>query len=113
MGFNLLDSVQSHADHDQQGCSSKIEGDIESSIEDRRQDADGGDINRSPKGDPRKHLINIFSGLLARTDARDITAKFFHIIGDIIWVEGNGRIKLAEEDNESHIEKIIEECARA
>ena len=111
MGFNLLDGIQGHANHNQERGSSKIEGDIELCIENRRQDADGGDINRSSEGDSSEHLIDILSGLLARTDAGDITAEFLHIIGDIIWVEGNGRIKIAEEDDESHIEKIIEECA--
>ena len=110
MGFNLLDCVQGHTDYDQERCSSKIEGDIEFSIEDGGQDADRRDINRSSKSDPSKHLINILSRLLSRTDARDITTKFFHIFGDIIWVKGDGRIKIAEEDDESHIEKIIEEC---
>jgi len=108
MGFNLLNCIQGHANHDQEGCPSKIKGDIKSAIEDCWQDTDGRDIDRSSKSDPRKHLINIFSGLLPRTDTRDITAEFFHIIGNIIWVEGDGRIKIAEEDDESHIEKIVE-----
>ncbi len=109
MGFNLLDGIQGHADDDQERCPSKIEGDIESLIENRWQDADSGDINRSSEGDPGKHLIDIFSRLLAGTDAGDITAKFFHIISDIVWVKGNGRIKIAEEKDESDVEKIVED----
>jgi hypothetical protein len=113
MGFNLLDCVQGYTDYDQEGCSSKIEGDIKFSIEDGGQDADGRDINRSSKSDPSEHFINILSRLLPRTDARDITAKFFHVIGHIIWVKGDRRVKIAKEDDKSHIEKIIEECPRA
>src|SRR5512136_393050 len=108
MGFNLLDGIQGHADDDQERCPSKIEGHVESLIEDRRKDADGRDINRSSEGDPGKHFINVFSRLLTGTDAGDVTAEFFHIIGDIVWVKGNGRIKIAEEEDEPHIEKIIE-----
>ena len=113
MGFDLLDSIQGHADHDQKGCSSKIEGDIEFSIENSGQNADGGDINCSSESDASEHLIDILSRLLSGTDARDITAKFFHIFGDVIGVKGDGRIKITEEDDQSNIEKIIEEGARA
>ena len=113
MGFNLLDGIQGHADNDQERCPPKIKGDIKSLIENRWQDADGGHIDRSPEGDPRKHFIDIFSRLLSRADARDITPKFFHIIGDIIWVESNGRIKIAKEEDESYIEKIVKERLRA
>ncbi len=113
MGFNLLDRVQGHTDHDQERCSPKIEGDIEFLIKDCGQDADGRDIDGSSESDSGEHLINILSGFLSRADARDITAKLFHILGDIIRVKGDGRIKVAEEDDESHIEKIIEEGSRA
>ena len=113
MGFNLLDGIQGHADDDQERCSPKIEGDIESSVKNRWQDADGSHVNCSPEGDSRKHFIDIFSRLLSRTNARDITSKFFHIIGDIIWVEGNGRIKITEEEDESHVEKIVQQCLGA
>jgi hypothetical protein len=113
MGFNLLNRVQGHADHDQKGCATEVEGDIKSPVEDGGQDTDGRDIDGPPEGDSGEHLINILSGLLTRTDARDIATKFFHVIGDIIWVKGNGRIKIAEEDNEPHIEKVVEKCARS
>jgi hypothetical protein len=113
VSLNLLDRIQGNTNDDQKGCPSKVERDIELLIENGGEDADGGDIDGSSESDSGEHLINILSGLLSRADARDITAKFFHILGDIIWVESDGRIKVAEEDDESHIEKIIEECARA
>jgi len=112
MSLNLLDCVQGHTDYDQQSCSSKIEGNVKSSIEDGGKDADGRDIDGPPKSDSGEHPVNIFSGLLTGSDPRDVTAKLLHIFGYIIWVEGDRRIKIAEEDDESHIEKIIERCAR-
>jgi len=109
MRFNLLNCIQGHTDHDQEGSSTKVEGDIEPSIEDRGQDADDRDINRSPESDSSEHLIDIFCCLLSGTDAGDITAKFLHVFGDIIRIERDGCIEIAEEDNEPHIKKIIEE----
>ena len=113
MGLDLLDGIQGHANHNQKRGSSKIEGDIEFSIKDCGQDADGGDVNGASEGDSGEHLIDILSGLLAGTDPRDITAEFFHIFGNVIRIEGDGRIKIAEEDDESDIEQIIEERPRS
>jgi len=104
MGFNLLDGVQSHTDYDQKGRSPKIEGDIKFLIKNGGQDADGRNINGSTEGDPSEHFIDILSRLLARADARDITAKFFHVFSHISWIKRDGCIKIAEEDDEPYIE---------
>ena len=112
MRFDLLNRIQGHTDHDQDGRSTKIEGDIEPSIEDRWKDADDRHINRASEGDSSENLIDIFCRLLPGTDTGNVTAKFFHVFGNIIRIESNGRIKIAEEDNESHVEKIIEEGTR-
>src|SRR4030042_4865349 len=108
MGFNLLDRVQGHTDHDQESRASKIEGHIEFPIEDGGQNTDGRDIDGSTEGDSSEHFINIFSGLLSWPNARDIASKLLHIFSDIVWIEGDRCIKIAEEDNESYVEKIIE-----
>ena len=104
MCLNLLNRIQRHTDYDQQGGSSEVERDVEFSVENGRENANGRDINRSPECNSSEHLINVLSGLLSGANARDIPAEFFHVIGDIIRVEGNGRIKIAKEDNESHVE---------
>ena len=113
MGFNLLDRIQSHTDHDEQSCPSKIEGDIEPSDQDGGENADDRDINRSTESNSSEHLVNILSRLLSRPEAWNITAKLLHIFGDIIWIEGNRRIKVAEENDESYIEKVVEKSARS
>ena len=113
MRFNLLNRIQGHTDHDQQGGAPEVERDVEFAVENSRENTDGRDINRSSECDSGEHLIDVLSGLLSGANAGDITAEFFHVISDIIRVEGNGRIKIAEEDNESHVEKIIEERTRA
>src|SRR4030042_7100195 len=104
MGFNRLDGVQSHTDYDQKGRSPKIEGDIKFLIKNGGQDADGRNINGSTEGDPSEHFIDILSRLLPGADARDITAKFFHVFSNIIWIKSDGCIKIAEEDDEPYIE---------
>ncbi len=107
MRLNLLDRVQSHADYNQQGGSSKIEGDMEFLAENRGQDANSRHINRSSKSDPSEHFVDILGGFLPGTDAGDIAAEFFHIIGDIIRIEGDGGIKITKEEDETHVEKIV------
>ena len=52
VGFDLLDRVQGHADDNQQGRSSEIEGNIEPSHQNGGQDADGRHIDRSSQRDP-------------------------------------------------------------
>ncbi len=113
MGLNLVDRVQSYTHDDQQRRSSKIEGDVESSIKDGRKDTNGRDIDCTAQRDPSEDLVDVLGGLLPRTDAGDIPAELLHIFSNIVRVEGHRRIKIAEEDNESHIEKIIEEGTRA
>ena len=82
-------------------------------VKDCGQDADGGDVNCSSQSDASEHLIDILSGLLSGADAWDVPTKFFHIFSDIIGVKGDSGIKIAEEDDESYIEKIVKECTRA
>ncbi len=113
MRFNLLNRIQSHADHDQEGGSTKIEGDVELSIENRWKDADDRYINRPSEGDSSQHLIDIFCRLLPRPDTGNITTEFLHVFGDVIRIECDGRVKIAEEYNEPHVKKIIEEGTRA
>ncbi len=113
MRFNLLNRIQGHTDHDQQGGAPEVERDVEFSVENSRENTDGRDVNRPSEGNSSEHLIDVLSGLLSGANARDIASEFFHVFGDIIRVERNSRIKIAEEDNESHVEKIIEESARA
>lgn len=113
MRFNLLNRIQGHTDHDQEGGAPEVKRDVEFSVENGGENTDGRDINRSSEGNSSEHLIDVLSGLLSGANARDITTEFFHVISDVVRVEGNGRIKIAEEDNESHVEKIIEKSTRA
>ena len=108
MGFDLLDGIQSHAHYDQQGGPAKVEGDIEPSNEDGRQNADRRNVNGSAQGDPGEDSVDIFGRLLTGSEARDIATKLLHIFSHIIWVERYGCVEITEEDNESHIEKIVE-----
>jgi len=109
VGLDLLDGIKSHPHHDQQGCPSKVERDIESPDEDRRQNADRRNIKGSPQGNPGQDFVDVFGSFLAWSEARDIAAEFFHILCHIIWVEGHGRVEIAEEDDESDIEEVVEQ----
>lgn len=113
VGFDLLDGIQSHAHHDQQGSPTKVEGDIEPSNEDGRQNADRRNVKGSAQGDPGEDSVDIFGGLLTGSEARDIAAELLHIFSHIIWVEGYGCVEITEEDDESHIEKIVEQGTRS
>jgi hypothetical protein len=113
VGFNLLNRVQSDTDDDQQGCSSEIEGNIESSNQDRGKDTDDRDINSSPEGDPGKHLVDVLGGLLSRSNPWDIAPVLFHILSHIVRIEGDCSIKITEEDDESYIKEIVEEGIRS
>ena len=113
MCLNLLNRIQGHTDHDQEGGAPEVKRDVEFAVENSRENTDGRDINRPSEGNSSEHLIDILSGFLSGANTWDITAEFFHVFGDIIRVERNCRIKIAEEDNESHVEKIIEEGTRA
>src|SRR4030042_5145876 len=56
MRLNLLDRVQSHSHHNEEGCSSEIEGDVEPSNQKGGQDTNGRDIEGPSKGEAGEAL---------------------------------------------------------
>ena len=113
MGFNLLNRIQGHPDHNQKRCPSKIEGHIKFPDENGGQDADGRNIDGPPEGNSSKHFIDVFRRLLPWPDTRNVTSKFLHIFGNVNGVEGHRRVEIAEEDDKPNIKKIVEKALAA
>src|SRR5205807_74091 len=80
MGLHLGQSIQRYADHDQQGGSTEIERDVELRDQERRQDADDADVNRTAQSYPRQHSIDIISRVAPRSNSRNKAAVLPHII---------------------------------
>src|SRR4030042_3425656 len=109
MSLNLLNRVQSHSHHNEKGCTAEVEGDVEPSDQNGGQDTDSRDIEGSSEGDAGEALVDILSGLLAGPDAREVSPDFLHVVSHIVRVEGDRRVEKTEEDDKTHIEKIVKD----
>src|SRR4030043_1268406 len=106
MSLNLLNRVQSPPYHNEKGCPSEVEGDIEPSNQKGGQDTARRDIEGPSEGDAGEDLVDILSGLLAGPDAREVSSEFLHVVSHFVGVEGDRRVEKTEENDETHIEKV-------
>ena len=113
MGFDLPGRIKSNTHYNQQRGAAEIKGHIEIADQYARQHAYSRNINRTAECQSRQHIIDIFGRFLPRPNARNITAVFFHVIGHIDRVESHSRIEITEENNKSHIQRLIQKIAPA
>src|ERR1700687_5883439 len=111
MGFYLCHGIERDADNDQQSRTAEIERDVEALNQDRWQHAYGAHVNRAAERDSREHPINVFGREASRPNARNKTAVFLQVIGDIDGIESNRRVEVAKEDDQGDVSDIIHESA--
>ena len=96
--FNLFHCLKQYAyDNDQAGASEGNTG-AEDSIEEVRQDTYNGQTYRTNKDDVVQDLCQIIAGRFSRTDARDETTLFLHVLSYFQGIKGNGCIEVSKKD---------------
>ena len=98
MGFHLTHEVNSHAHEDEQAGAAEVERHVELGDQQHRQHRDDGDVDAAPEGKTSKHVVDVFTGLVARTDARDEAAGLLQVLSDILRFEDDSGIEEAEEE---------------
>src|SRR5204863_3493636 len=74
------DRVESHSDDDQKRGPAEVEGHLELTDEDRREDADGGDVEGTGQGDAHQDAVDVLRGPLAGADAGNVAAELLHVV---------------------------------
>ena len=75
MGFELTKRIQRNTDHDQDRGATNIERHIQSVFQMERTNANYSQENGSRERNAGQNVVNILSGLLSRTDARNKTTR--------------------------------------
>src|SRR5580658_1474156 len=104
--FDLVDGVESHTDHDHDRRPAPAKGDVELLADDALHDANDGDIERPAERDARQHKVDVVGGLLALTHARDEGLLLLQVVGDVDRLKRDGRVEVAEEDDENDVERV-------
>ena len=73
--FDLRHGVERHADDDQQRRAAEVERHVEALDQDRRQDADGRDVERAAQRDARQDAVDVLGGALARAGCRECSRR--------------------------------------
>ncbi len=111
--FHLAHGVEHDTDHDQQtGAAEKLghrNGNAHQFLEQDRNDGNGSQEDRAGEGDAAHCLVQEIAGGLARTNARNVTAAFFHIVSDLDFVELCRHPEIGEEQDQQTVKSQIEE----
>src|ERR1700693_2215158 len=108
MGFTLLRSVQSDANHNQKRGPAKIKRNLEFVYENLRQNSNQSQIDGTDKGNSCQDLVNVIRGPLARADTGNKSSVLLHIISHIHRIQHHGSIKKTEKDDQCYIEPSVE-----
>ena len=81
--------------------------------DDRRDDADDGDVERAAERDARQHLVDVVGGLLALADAGDERLLLLQVVGHVDRLEGDRRVEVAEEDDQKDVEVLNTQSPRS
>src|SRR6187549_3575385 len=113
VGLKLREEVHGHHDHDEQRGATEYERHAALGHQELGQQADRGDVDGAPQREPRKHLVDVFAGLLTRTDAADEGARLLEVVGRLARVEHQRRVEEAEEDDEHGVDRDVRRLAVA
>ena len=103
--MDLRDRVHRDADDDQQRGAAEIEREPAYGNQDFGQDADRGQIERADDRDARQDVVDVFGGLLARTDAGKEAAILAKIVRGLLRIDDDGRVEEGEENDQQRIDE--------
>ena len=113
MGLDLIHEVHGHADKDQQAGTTEVERHVELGDHEHGQQGNGRDVHRAAQGQTREYGVDVFLGAFAGTDAGDEAAVLLQVLGHILRVDDDGRVEVAEEEDQDNIEHIVQDAVRS
>src|SRR5579872_2597583 len=136
LGFDLLNRIHGHADHDEQRSAAEIEIDVqpfehesphmviepsaqssgqmmEVNTRDHpfREQADRGEIDAADKGEPAQDAIDVLGGVAAGAYAGDEAAVLAHVVGQFGGVENNAHVEECKQNDQQNVDQRIERLA--
>src|SRR5207248_10152267 len=101
--LHLRHRVHGHADDDQKRGAAKVKRHRGVRNQNFGDQADDRKIDRADHRDARQHVIDVFRGALAGTNARDEAAMLLEIIGGLSRVEHDRGVKEREEHDQREV----------
>src|SRR5437660_10430138 len=101
--LHLLDRVERHADHDQQGRAAEAERPLEDGRHDDGQHGDDREEDRTRQRDPRQHIVDGIGRGGARFHARDESPLLLQVFREIHRVEDDGGVEIREENDQDRV----------
>ena len=95
-------------DHDQQRRAAEVERHARAHRQQGGQHAHRRHVERADQRDAREDAVDVLGGLLARADAGDVGARALDVLGDVGRVDHDRRVEVAEEDDQSDVEQLVE-----
>lgn len=106
--INLAHGVHSDNYGYEHPCSAEIKRDVELGDEQHGEDANSRDVQRTPNSNPTQDLVNVFLGPQPGADAWNESALLADIFGNIIGIKNNRRVKIAEKNDQSDKDDIVQ-----
>src|SRR3989339_234505 len=114
MGLDLPDQVERHANHDQQsGRPEPLErSNVGQALNDRRNDRDQRQEKGPHQGQPGNNVFQVLGGRFSRPDPQDKSAVFFNVLGQIVRIERDRRVKVRKEKDQRKIKDHVQTAGR-
>jgi len=113
MRLDLLQGIKGNAYHDQETCPAEERCEIWRYTHldhHRREDRNESQENRTRESDLCQNIVNEVGGMRTRPDARNESTLPLHVIGNVLGIECNGRVKICEEHNHQTVDQRV--CPR-
>ena len=82
--------------------------DLEAADQELRQERDDRQVDRADQRDARQDRVDVLRGPLARPDAGDEPAVLPHVLRDVIRIEDDRGVEVAEEDDPDDVEQVVQ-----
>src|SRR5437868_4673572 len=112
MLVDLRHRVERDTDNDQQRRSTKAERNVDRVGDEHGQQRDECQEQRTRERDARYDVINVLGRLLPGFYARNETALFLQVLGDVDRVEDDRRVEVGEENDQNSLQQVIQPGSR-
>src|SRR2546423_3974575 len=106
--LHLLDRVEGHADHDQQGRAAEAERHVEDARDHDGQHGDDREEDGAGQGDARQHVVDVVGRGGPGFHARNESPLLLEILRQIHRIEDDGSVEVGEKDDQHRHREEVE-----
>ena len=105
--LNLAHEVHRHDHNDQQRCTTEVERNVETHVQEFRHQAAKHQVNRTAKRQQQQHLIALASSSFTGAKTSNERTAHFQLLYRFTRVENQSRVEIGKENNHCSVKQCV------